>query len=75
MRKNRMNNKGIGSGIAIIIILIVALLIAFLAMKNMGSFGFGSKPGQPENVVEQAQDAVDAINDRIQQQYSAVEQP
>ena len=44
-------------------------------MKNMGSFGFGSKPGQPENVVEQAQDAVDAINDRIQQQYSAVEQP
>ena len=70
-----MNNKGIGSGIAIIIILIVALLIAFLAMKNMGSFGFESKTGQPENVVEQAQDAVDAINDRIQQQHSAVEQP
>ena len=34
-----MNNKGIGSGIAIIIILIVALLIAFLVMKNIGSFG------------------------------------
>ena len=72
-----MNNKGIGSGLAIIIILIVALLIAFLAMKNMGSFCFGSKPGQPqqENVVEQAQDAVDAINNRLQQQYSAIEQP
>ena len=70
-----MNNTGIGSGIAIIIILIVALLIAFLAMKNMCSFGFGGIPGQPENVVEQAQDAVDAINDRIQQQHSAVEQP
>ena len=68
-----MNNKGISSGIAIIIILIVALMIAFLAMKNMGSFG--NKPSQPENVVEQAQDTVDAIIDRIQQQYSAVEQP
>ena len=68
-----MNNNGIGSGIAIIIILIVALLIAFLAMKNMGSFG--NKPSQPENVVEQAQDAVETINDRIQQQYSAIEQP
>ena len=41
-----MNNKGIGSGIAIIIILIVALLIAFLAMKNMGSLGFGSRTDQ-----------------------------
>ena len=68
-----MNNKGIGSGIAIIIILIVALLIAFLAMKNMGGFGFGSKRGQiqQENMVEQAQDAVDAINNRMQ--YSAIE--
>ena len=72
-RNNRMNNKGIGSGIEIIIILIIALLIAFLAMKNMG--GLGNKPSQSENVVEQALDAVDAINDRIQQQYSAVEQP
>lgn len=70
-----MNNKGIGSGLAIIIILIVALLIAFLTMKNMGSLGFGSRTDQPENVVVQAQNAVDAINDHIQQQYSAIEQP
>ena len=70
-----MNNKGIGSGLAIIIILIVALLIAFLAMKNMGSLGFGSRTDQPETVVVQAQNAVDAINDHIQQQYSAIEQP
>lgn len=68
-----MNNKGIGSGVAIIIILIVALLLAFLAMKNIGSFD--NKPGQAANVVEQTQDAVDAINDRIQQQYSAIGQP
>ena len=72
-----MNNKGIGSGLAIMMILIVALLIAFLVMRNMGSFGFGSKSGQPqqETVVEQAQGAVDAVNNRIQQQYSAIEQP
>ena len=70
-----MNNKVIGSGLAIIIILIVALLIAFLAMKNMGSLGFGSRTDQPETVVVQAQNAVDAINDHIQQQYSAIEQP
>jgi len=68
-----MNNKGLGSGVAIIIILIVALLVAFLAMRNMGSFGFGNKPSQLENVVEQAQDAVNAINDRIQEQYSTID--
>ena len=53
--------------------MLMVLLIAFLIVLNMS--GFGSKPGQPENVVEQAQDAVDAINNRLQQQYSAIEQP
>lgn len=54
MKENRMINKGLGSGISISIILIVALLVAFLAIRNMGRFGFGNKAGQPQqkNVVK-----------------------
>ena len=36
-----MNNKGRGSGLSLIIILIVALLVAWLAVKNIGSLGIG----------------------------------
>ena len=66
-----MNNKGRGSGLMLIIILVVALLIGYLAMTQMGSLGFGKPSMQQEqtqqNVIEQAQNAVDAINSRIQQ--------
>ena len=66
-----MNNKGRGSGLMLIIILVVALLIGYLAMTQMGSLGFGKTSMQQEqtqqNVIEQAQNAVDAINDRLQQ--------
>ncbi len=66
-----MNNKGRGSGLMLIIILVVALLIGYLAMTQMGSLGFG-KPGlqqeqTQQNVIEQAQNAVDAINNRLRQ--------
>ena len=66
-----MNNKGRGSGLMLIIILVVALLIGYLAMTQMDSLGFGKTGTQQEqtqqNVIEQAQNAVDAINSRIQQ--------
>ena len=66
-----MNNKGRGSGLMLIIILVVALLIGYLAMTQMDSLGFGKTGMQQEqtqqNVIEQAQNAVDAINNRIQQ--------
>ena len=66
-----MNNKGRGSGLMLIIILVVALLIGYLAMTQMGSFVFGKPSMQQEqtqqNVIEQAQNVVDAINNRLQQ--------
>ena len=66
-----MNNRGRGSGLILIIVLLVALLIACLAVTQMGGLGFGKTDAQQEqaqqNAIEQAQNAVDAINDRIQQ--------
>ena len=66
-----MNNKGKGSGLMLIVILVVALLIGYFAMTQMGSLGFGKTSTQQEqmqqNAIEQAQNAVDAINNRIQQ--------
>ena len=66
-----MNNKGKGSGLVLIVILVVALLIGYLAMTQMGALGFGKTSTLQEqtqqNAIEQAQNAVDAINNRIQQ--------
>ena len=66
-----MNNRGKGSGLILIILLLVALLIAWFAMTQMGGLGFGHTNSQQEqaqqNVIEQAQNAVNAINNHIQQ--------
>ena len=66
-----MNSKGKGSGLVLIVIMVVALLLGYLAMTQMDSLGFGKTGMQQEqtqqNVIEQAQNAVDAINNRIQQ--------
>ena len=66
-----MNSKGKGSGLVLIVILVIALLIGYLAMMQMGSLGFGKPSMQQEqtqqNVIEQAQNAVDAINNRLRQ--------
>ena len=55
----------------VIVVLVVALLIGYLAMTQMGSLGFGKTGMQQEqtqqNVIEQAQNVVDAINNRLQQ--------
>ena len=63
-----MNNKGKGSGLALIIILVVAIIVAYLAVSNMSSLGFGKKQEtqqeQIQDPVQQAQDIVDQINQR-----------
>ena len=66
-----MNNKGKGSGLAILLILIAALLIGFLAVKNMGALKNASAPGveQAGDPVQQAQALVDQINQRQQQAW------
>ena len=66
-----MNNRGRGSGPMLMIVLLVALLIAWFAVTQMGGLGFGKTDAQQaqtqQNAIEQAQNAVDAINNRIQQ--------
>lgn len=66
-----MNNNGRGSGLILIIVLLVALLVGFLTVTQMGGLGVGKKNTQQEqtqqSVIAQAQNAVDAINNRIQQ--------
>ena len=66
-----MNNKEKGSGLVLIILLLVALLIGYHAMTQMDGLGFGTTNTQTEqtqqNAIEQAQSAVDAINDRLEQ--------
>ena len=58
----------------LIIILVVAIIIAYLAVSNMSSLGFGKKEEtQQQDPVQQAQDAVDAINERMQQ--NAAQEP
>ncbi len=64
-----MTNRGKIAGLALVIILVVALLIASFLLKNMDSLGVGKDAAatEQENVVQQAQDLVDQINDRMQQ--------
>lgn len=50
-----MTNKGKASGLVSILILIVAIIVAYLAVTQMGAFGFGKKQ---ETQIEQTQDPV-----------------
>ena len=61
------NNAGRAAGLTLVLLLIVALLIAFLVVKSMGTLGIGGSTPQEENYVQQAQDAVDALNERMGQ--------
>jgi len=68
-----MNNKGKGSGLALVIILVAALIIGLLAVKNMGGMGAGQEiEAQSENYIQQAQSVVDQIN---QAQQQAAQEP
>ena len=40
-----MNSKGKGSGLFLIVIMIAALIVAYLAVTQMSSLGFGKKEG------------------------------
>ena len=55
----------------LMIVLLVALLIAWFAVMHMGGLGFGKTDAQQaqtqQNAIEQAQNAVDAINNRMLQ--------
>ena len=52
-----MNNKGRGTGIALLLFLIAALIVAFLAVTQMGSLK-GTSLSQGNDLVRQAQDDV-----------------
>jgi hypothetical protein len=70
----KRNNHGRVSGIALILLLLVALIVAYLAATQAGHLGFGQRsPTQVEqqNPVDQAREAVDAINGRMAQTYEA----
>ena len=67
-----MNNKGKMSGLALIIILVVAVIIAWLfmtQMKNLASGGADKKLQEQtqEDLVNQAQQAVDALNQKTEE--------
>ena len=68
-----MNNKGKGSGLALILILIVALIVAFLFMKQSGSFGIGRSPEQNSAPVQQAQEAANQINEKQEKAREVLE--
>ena len=68
-----MNNKGKGSGLALVIILVAALIIGLLVVKNMGGLGPEKETAvQQGNYVQQAQSVVDQIN---QAQQQAAQEP
>ena len=64
------HNSGRASGLALVLILIVALVIAWLAVTQL-SFLRRTEEGlsgpQSTDVVQQARDAVDALNDRMEE--------
>ena len=66
-----MNNNGRGYGLILIIVLLVALLAGCFVVTQIGGLGFGKTDLQQaqtqQNAIEQAQNAVDAINNRLQQ--------
>ena len=70
------NHKGRGSGLTFIILLIVALLVAYLTVSNLSSLGVGGSSAEQsqaqQDLVKQAQDAVDAVNQRIGEALQAV---
>ena len=74
-----LDNKGRSSGLMLVVILLVIVIVALLFAAQMGAFGIGKSGGGPAaetaDPVAQAQDAVDALNERIEQQYTDMEEP
>ena len=64
------NNAGRATGLALLLTLIVALIVAWLAVTQLGTLRKlqDSVDAQPAaDPVRQAQDVVDALNERIEQ--------
>ena len=73
----KRNNKGFSSGLMLVVILLVIVIVAPLFTAQMGAFGMGKTgdgPAQTPDPVEQAQEAVDAVNERIEQ-YAGMAEP
>ena len=58
---------------ALLLPLLVALIVAFLFMKQSCSFGIGRSPEENPAPVQQAQDAVNQINEQQEKAMEAVE--
>ena len=73
----RGNDRGRSTGLMLVVILLVIVIVALLFVAQMGAFGIGKTPeaAQTPDPVEQAQEAVDAINERIEQQFAGMEEP
>jgi hypothetical protein len=73
----RLNDRGRSSGLMLVVILLVIVIVALLFTAQMGAFGMGKTgdgPAQTPDPVEQAQEAVDAVNERIEQ-YAGMAEP
>ncbi len=72
----RLNRKGFSSGLMLVVIMLAVVIIALLFITQMGAFGIGKTPeaAQTPDPVEQAREVVDAINERIEQQSTGMEE-
>lgn len=61
------SGRGKGFGLVLVMLLLAALVVVFLTLKQMTSLGFGGGAGESpwNDPVEQAQEAVDAVNERM----------
>jgi hypothetical protein len=62
------NRSGRGTGLALVVILIAALVVAWLAVTQLQGLRGPQEAAsaQPTPTVQQARDAVDALNGRMQ---------
>ena len=64
----RRNDSSRGTGLALALVLIVALAVAWLAITQMGSLRKSEdSAAKSTDLVQQAQDAVDSLNERMGQ--------
>lgn len=63
-----MNNNGRAAGLSLVLLLIVALIVAYFAVTQLRGLRFDKPAAQQavqQNAVDQAQDAVNALNDKM----------
>jgi uncharacterized protein (UPF0333 family) len=69
------HNRGFGSGLSLLLLLLAALIAAYLAVKQFSASGGEDTPAPVEQsaAVEQAQEAVDRLNEAQQNAMDALE--